>query len=123
MGAMQPLLTATQHELVTLAQHVAAQFGERAAVHDSEASFPFENFAELHRTGYLALTLPVGVGGRGISLYAFCLVQEQLAQGCGATALAANMHLYNCGGALGSFTETFRRRVVDTILSDGAVIG
>jgi len=120
---MQPLLTATQRELVRLAQQLAAQFGERAAQHDNEASFPFENFTDLHRAGYLALTLPVSVGGRGISIYEFCLVQEQLAQGCGATALAANMHLYNCGGALGSFTETFRRHVVDTILSEGAVIG
>ena len=120
---MQPLLTPAQQALVTLAHTLAVGCGERAAQHDRDASFPFENFAELHRAGYLALTLPAAVGGRGISIYEFCLVQEQLAQGCGATALAANMHLYNCGGALGSFTESFRRRVVETILSDGAVIG
>ncbi len=120
---MQPLLAAEQQELVKLAQALAVECGDRAAQHDREASFPFENFAQLHRTGYLALTLPTAVGGRGISIYEFCLVQEQLAQGCGATALAANMHLYNCGGALGSFTEGFRRRVVDAVLKDGAVIG
>lgn len=120
---MQPLLTAAQQELITLARSLAVRCGERAAQHDRDASFPFENFADLHRTGYLALTLPAAVGGRGLSVYEFCLVQEQLAQGCGATALAANMHLYNCGGVLGSFTEPFRRRVVETILKDGAVIG
>ena len=120
---MQPLLTPQQQALVTLAQTLAKECGERAAQHDREASFPFENFAELHRAGYLALTLPAAVGGRGISIYEFCLVQEQLAQGCGATALAANMHLYNCGGALGSFTDSFRRRVADAILKEGAVIG
>jgi alkylation response protein AidB-like acyl-CoA dehydrogenase len=120
---MQPLLTSAQQDLVTLAQSLAVRCGERAAQHDRDASFPFENFAELQRTGYLALTLPAALGGRGISIYDFCLVQEQLAQGCGTTALAANMHLYNCGGALASFTESFRRRVVDAILKDGAVIG
>jgi alkylation response protein AidB-like acyl-CoA dehydrogenase len=120
---MQPLLTAVQRDLVTLAQGLAAQFAERAAQHDRDASFPFENFADLHRAGYLTLTLPAAAGGRGISIYDFCLVQEQLAQGCGATALAVNMHLYNCGGALSSFTQTFRQRVVETILKDGAVIG
>ena len=120
---MQPLLTPPQQDLVTLAQSLAARFDERAARHDRDASFPFENFAELHRTGYLALTLPAAGGGRGISIYEFCLVQEQLAQGCGATALAANMHLYNCGGAFSSFTEGLRRRVVETVLNEGAVIG
>ena len=120
---MQPLLTPVQQELVALAQSLAVRCGERAAQHDRDASFPFENFAELQRVGYLALTLPAAVGGRGISIYEFCLVQEQLAQGCGATALAANMHLYNCGGVLGAFTERFRRRVVETILHEGAVIG
>ena len=120
---MERLLTSAQQELVGRARDLAARFGERATQHDRNASFPFENFADLHATGFLALTLPASVGGRGISIYDFCLVQEQLAHGCGATALAANMHLYNCGGALGSLTESFRHRVVETILKDGAVVG
>jgi alkylation response protein AidB-like acyl-CoA dehydrogenase len=120
---MQPLLTPAQRALVAQAQQLAAQFAARAAEHDREASFPVENFTALHRAGVLALTIPAGCGGRGASIYDFCLVQEQLGQGCGATALAANMHLYNCGGALPLFTPSFRERVVRTVLDDGAVIG
>ena len=119
---MEPLLTRAQHDLVSQAQRLAADFAERAAAHDREASFPFENFAALHREGLLALTVPATFGGRGGSIYDFCLVQEQLAQGCGATALAANMHLYNCGGILGDCTDSFRRRAVRAILDEGAVI-
>ena len=50
---MQPLLTPSQQELVTLAQRLATEFGERAVQHDRDASFPFDNFTDLHRGGYL----------------------------------------------------------------------
>ena len=120
---METLLTPELQARLAEACDLARRFGERATQHDREASFPFENFAELQRAGFLGLTIPAADGGRGISLYDFCLLQETLAHGCGATALALNMHLYNCGGALRQFTEPFRRRVVRAVLDDGAVIG
>jgi len=94
---MQPLLTDAQRELLGTARRLATTFAERAERHDREASFPFENFADLHRAGFLALALPVELGGRGLSLYDFCLLQETLGRGCGATALGTNMHWYNLG--------------------------
>jgi alkylation response protein AidB-like acyl-CoA dehydrogenase len=119
---MQPLLTDAQRELVGTAQRLAATFAERAERHDREASFPFENFADLHRAGFLALALPVELGGRGLSLYDFCLLQETLGRGCGATALGTNMHWYNLGGGLHLFTDAFRRRVADAVLRQGAIV-
>jgi alkylation response protein AidB-like acyl-CoA dehydrogenase len=119
----EPFLNDDQQQLVADAQRLAARFGERAATHDREASFPFDNFAELRDEGYLALTLPRTLGGRGASLYDFCLFLEQLAHGCGATALALNMHLYNCGGTVPRFGDDLRRRVADAIRDDGALIG
>ncbi|MBI1814997.1 MAG: acyl-CoA/acyl-ACP dehydrogenase [Deltaproteobacteria bacterium] len=119
---MQALLNAEQQALVTLARRLAARCAERAARHDRDASFPFDDFADLHREGYLALTIPTALGGRGISIHDFCLVQEQLACGSGATALGANMHLYNLGGGLRLFREPFRQRVVDSVVREGAVI-
>jgi len=120
---VQPLLSPAQRDLVLLAQRLATDFAARAASHDREASFPFENFAELHRAGVLSLTIPTAFGGRGISIYEFCLVQEALAHGCSATALAVNMHLYNCGGVLQLFNTDFRRQVVRAVQEEGAVIG
>ncbi|HUI25345.1 MAG TPA: acyl-CoA dehydrogenase family protein [Candidatus Kryptonia bacterium] len=119
---MQSVLSAEQQELVAMARRLAGRCAERATQHDREASFPFDDFGDLHREGYLALAIPKDLGGRGISLDEFCLVQEQLAHGNGATALGANMHLYNLGGGLRLFRESFRRRVVESVLRDGAVI-
>ena len=59
---MERLLTSRQQELIAQARDLSARFGERAGQHDRDASFPFENFADLHRAGYLALTLPASVG-------------------------------------------------------------
>ena len=89
-------------ELVALAAELADRFAERAATYDRENRFPFENFRELHETGYLALTVPVEYGGRGIGPRQLALAQERLAQGDGSTALGATMHL----GMLGRLAET-----------------
>ena len=41
------------------------EFAARAAQHDRDASFPFENFKELSEAGLLALTVPAALGGHG----------------------------------------------------------
>jgi len=120
---MQPLLSDAQLELVAEAQRLATAFAERAERHDREGSFPFENFADLHRAGFLTLFLPPELGGRGRSIYDFCLLLETLAQGCGSTALGLAMHWYNLGGGVQLFTDGFRRRVADVVQREGAVIG
>jgi len=120
---MQPLLTDAQRELVADAQRLATAFAERAERHDREGSFPFENFADLHRAGFLTLFLPTALGGRGLSVYDFCLLLEALAHGCGSTALGLAMHWYNLGGGLHLFTDTFRRRVAEAVQRDGALVG
>lgn len=79
--------------LVALAADLADRFAPRAAQHDRDNTFPFENFRELHEAGYLALTVPQAYGGGGISSLDLVFAQERLAQGDGSTALAASMHL------------------------------
>jgi alkylation response protein AidB-like acyl-CoA dehydrogenase len=44
---------------------LAERFSERAAAHDRDASFPFENFEELSQAGLLAMTVPAALGGTG----------------------------------------------------------
>lgn len=72
---------------------LAALFAERAALHDREGSFPFENFEDLREAGYLALTVPQTFGGEEASLYEMLLAQERLAKGDGSTALAVGWHV------------------------------
>jgi alkylation response protein AidB-like acyl-CoA dehydrogenase len=83
--------------LVKLASELAADFATRAAEHDRNNSFPVENIAKLKETGYTAMLIPEQYGGLGGDLEDFVLCQEQLAQGCGATAIAINMHLFGLG--------------------------
>ncbi|MTT33115.1 acyl-CoA dehydrogenase [Terrilactibacillus sp. BCM23-1] len=80
-------------ELVNMAKAHAKKFKLRAANYDKEASFPFENFAELKESGYTALSVPKSYGGQDLSLYEFALIQENIAQGDGPTALCAGWHL------------------------------
>lgn len=114
--------TAAQSTLLDTARRLAAGFAARAERHDREASFPFENFDELRREGFLALALPRELGGSGMSIADFCRLQEALAHGCGATALGTNMHWYNLGGGLHLFTESFRRYVADAVVREGAIV-
>jgi alkylation response protein AidB-like acyl-CoA dehydrogenase len=90
---MRQILTPRERELVELAGGLADRFAERAGEHDRESTFPFENYEEMREAGYLGLTVPEELGGRGASLYELILAQERLARGDGSTALAVNMHV------------------------------
>ena len=86
-----------QAQFLALAGSLADDFATRAAEHDLNNTFPFENIERLKETGYTALVIPEEHGGLGANLVDYCLCQERLAQGCGATALAINMHLFGLG--------------------------
>ena len=92
-------LTPEQQRIIGLAKELAKEFAPRAEQHDREGSFPFENIARLKETGYTAMTTPKEYGGWGVDPFTFILAQEQLVQGCCATAFAINMHC-NYGGLL-----------------------
>ena len=119
---MQPLLTEAQRARLETARELARRFAERAERHDRDGSFPFENFADLRTAGFLTLPLPPELGGAGMSIADFCLLQEALGQGCGATALGTNMHWYNLGGGLHLFTEALRRRLARAVVDEGAIV-
>src|SRR6266481_7065318 len=85
--------SARQRELIALARDLARErFAPRAAQHDREASFPFEDYADLRSAGLLGLCVPARHGGLGADYETYCLVAEQLAQGNASTALTFNMH-------------------------------
>ena len=82
-----------QRELIALARDLARErFAPRAARHDHEASFPFDDYADLRSAGLLGLCVPARHGGLGADYETYCLVAEQLAQGNASTALTFNMH-------------------------------
>ena len=121
---MERCLTPRQREIVGLAGRLADTFAERAAAHDRDASFPFENYDDMREAGYLGLTVPEELGGMGASLLELILAQERLAMGDGSTALAVNMHVSPIG-QLGSLWRTSRdERLADVLrrAADGRLI-
>jgi alkylation response protein AidB-like acyl-CoA dehydrogenase len=65
----------------------------RAARHDRDATFPIENFRDMHGEGLLAICIPREHGGLGADFTTYCLAAAELGRFCGATALTWNMHV------------------------------
>src|SRR5580698_7299651 len=88
---LQP--SSRQLELIALARRLARErFAPRADRHDREASFPFDDYADLRAEALLGLCVPERYGGLGADFETYFLVAEQLAQGNASTALTFNMH-------------------------------
>src|SRR5271163_1461718 len=105
--AMNQLHNERERRFIDLAGELADDFATRAARHDEEGSFPFENYERLKSSGYTRLTIPESLGGLGATMLERIKAQERLAQGCGATALAINMH-FNILGFLIDIERKFK---------------
>lgn len=76
----------------------ARRFGRRvlaprAAQHDHDATFPLENFRDMHHEGLLGICIPTEHGGTGAEFRTYCLAAAELGRYCGSTALSWNMHV------------------------------
>jgi alkylation response protein AidB-like acyl-CoA dehydrogenase len=76
----------------------ARRFGRRvlaprAAKHDRYATFPIENFRDMHGERLLAICIPKASGGLGADFKTYSLAAAELGRYCGATALSWNMHV------------------------------
>jgi alkylation response protein AidB-like acyl-CoA dehydrogenase len=90
-------LTPLQRELVDLAARLGREkFAPRAARHDQEASFPFDNYADLRDAGLLGICVPRAHGGLGADFATYVMVAAEIGRHCGATALSYNMHVCSC---------------------------
>jgi alkylation response protein AidB-like acyl-CoA dehydrogenase len=87
-------LTPQQRDLVALAAQLGAEkFAPRSAKHDLEASFPFDNYADMRAAGLLGICVPTAQGGMGADFTTYVMVAAEIGRHCGATALSYNMHV------------------------------
>ncbi len=87
-------LTPQQRELVALAAELGREkFAPRAAQHDRDATFPFDNYEDLRRAGLLSICVPREHGGLGADFATYVMVAAEIGRHCGATALSYNMHV------------------------------
>ena len=123
-----------QTELIAKARRFGkAKLAPRAALHDREATFPIENFRDMHPEGLLSICIPNENGGTGADFQTYCLAAAELGRYCGATALSWNMHVCSTlwSGALSDdleMTQDVRKAHLarrsmhyQRILKDGAV--
>ena len=121
-------------ELIARARRFGARvLAPRAAQHDREASFPIENFRDMHGAGLLGICIPREDGGLGADFRSYCLAAAELGRYCGSTALSFNMHVCSTlwSGALSDdldmsqadrATHRARRRIhYRRIVDDGAL--
>ena len=89
-------LTATTPQgerMIALAETLAAETAAGAARHDREASYPFEGFAALKRSGYFKAPIPERLGGLGVtSVHDVLVACSRLARGDASLAIGVNMH-------------------------------
>lgn len=83
-----------------LSDELLDRIGTRADLYDRENRFFAEDIDELKQAGYLRATVPVELGGLGLTVPAFIQEQIRLAGRAPSTALALNMHQYWIGAAL-----------------------
>ncbi|HVK26614.1 MAG TPA: acyl-CoA dehydrogenase family protein [Actinokineospora sp.] len=114
----------TDNRFVELAAEIGAVAADHAAAHDRDATFVSEAYTVMRERGYLALAVPVELGGLGASIKQVCHAQAELAKHDGATALAVAMHQYL------TLMQVYRRRkgapdaetVLRRVADDGIVI-
>lgn len=80
-------------EIVARMAEVAEPFAKRAFDSDRDATFPFDNWADLKRGGLLGICIPSEAGGLGGDFVAYALASEELGRHCATTALTFNMHV------------------------------
>ncbi|MGH9119470.1 MAG: acyl-CoA dehydrogenase family protein [Acidimicrobiales bacterium] len=104
---------------VPLACDLGRQFSSHSAGHDRDGSFVTEAYDVLRSSGYLALAVPVELGGMGATIGQTAAAEAEMARHCASTALAASMHLHITMFAAWRYrrgmpgAEAMLRRVVD----------
>src|ERR1044072_6224758 len=87
-------LTSEQADIISKARELGqSKFAERAAVYDREATFPTENYRDLHRIGLLGISIPKKHGGLGADYQTYAIAAAEIGRYCGATAVTWNMHV------------------------------
>src|ERR1700726_2907591 len=85
-------LNGDQAAIITLARELGQTvFAGRAAAFDRDATFPTENYKDLHSAGLLGIAIPKKHGGLGADYQTYALAAGEIGRYFGATALAWEM--------------------------------
>jgi butyryl-CoA dehydrogenase len=118
-----PTLTEEQQMIQETARRFAdAELVPTAAQLDETGEFPVERFARMGELGFLGLVIPAEYGGMGNDTVSYAIVIEELARGCGSTALGVAAHnSLACGPIVLMGSEEQKRRFLPELASGEAI--
>jgi butyryl-CoA dehydrogenase len=122
---MNPTLTLTEEQ--QMIQETARRFADTelapTALHlDETGEFPVERFAKMGELGFLGLVVPAEYGGMGNDTISYAIVIEELARGCGSTALGVAAHnSLACGPIVLMGSEEQKQRFLPELASGQAI--
>ncbi len=92
--------TQSAQPFIDIVRALGPGFAERAAAHDQEGRFVFDNYAQLEQHRMFSAGVPSELGGGGASHSQLCHMLRELAHHCGSTALALSMHTHLLAAAV-----------------------
>ena len=125
---MQTNRAERQRQFIDIAAAHAEDFKTRAAQHDRENTFPFENVERMKASGYTAIMVPAELGGGDGDILDLVHAQERLAHGDLPTAISINMHQFGVGWLADLWRSNNRRdgrvrSLLQSIVTDRIIIG
>ena len=115
----EPLPADEQFVVDSLRSLVAERVAPRAAAHDRDASFPWDNIADINELQLNLAFLPEADGGAGCSYACYLRLVQELSYGCASTAVTWATTYHAIGPVLDHGTEEQKRRFVPPIANGG----
>lgn len=118
-----PTLTEEQQMIQEMARRFAdTELAPTAAKLDETAEFPVERFKQMGELGFMGLVIPAEYGGAGTDTVSYAIVIEEIARGCGSTALGVAAHnSLACGPIVMMGSEEQKQRYLPELASGQAI--
>jgi len=128
MSGMNFELDQEGQRLLAAFQEVRRQkVAPRALMHDRDATFPIENFADLHAQGLLGLSVPKAYGGCGAGLAGNFLLEimavEELSKACSSTGQGFHNHNASLEVIYVLGTDEQKERFSRDVVHNGSIHG
>jgi len=109
----------SQRLLQQQARELAASFAPGAAEIDRTESYPWDNVTALREAGFLGMTVPTALGGRGLSYLDAVLVVEEIARACPASARIVVESNMGAIGAIMAYGDAAQRQLAAELVLSG----
>lgn len=121
---MQTLTLTDEQQMIqeTARRYADTELAPHAGELDRTCEFPVERFRKMGELGFMGLVVPVEYGGTGTDTVSYSIVIEELARGCGSTALGVAAHnSLACGPITMMGNEAQKRRYLPELASGEAI--